>query len=34
MSKPLRIEYSGACSHVINRGVNREQIVEDNIRYK
>ena len=26
MSRPLRIEYSGACYHVINRGDNRRPI--------
>jgi REP element-mobilizing transposase RayT len=26
MSRPLRIEYTNACYHVINRGDNRRQI--------
>ncbi len=27
MARPLRVEYSGACYHVINRGNNQEDIL-------
>ncbi|MBI4652622.1 transposase [Candidatus Desantisbacteria bacterium] len=34
MSRPLRIEYPGACYHVMNRGRRKEEIFQDDIDYE
>ena len=33
MSRPLRIEYSGAWHHVMNRGRRRERVFQDDEDY-